>query len=165
MRISKESIFTGLNNLKVLSVTEVQFDEYFGFTDHEVREMLEYYGLSEHDQEMQDWYDGYEFGNMEVYCPWNVINYCDTLLSDPEAKPGNHWMNTSSNEAVKRFIQKSDNGAARREIEKWIAGETIAKLCKKETERKCLPRSTAWNFKLQRKLERVFQPGIRRWVQ
>lgn len=127
MRISKESIFTGLNNLKVLSVTEVQFDEYFGFTDHEVREILEYYGLSRHYQEMKDWYDGYEFGNKEVYCPWDVMNYCDTLLSDPEAKPGNYWINTSSNEAVKRFIQKSDNGAARREIEKLIAGEAIVK--------------------------------------
>lgn len=127
MRISKESIFTGLNNLKVLSVAEVQFDEYFGFTDAEVREMLEYYGLSEHYAEVKEWYDGYQFGNAEVYCPWDVINYCDALRSDRDAKPKNYWMNTSSNEAVKRFIQESDKGAVRREIEKLVAGEIITK--------------------------------------
>lgn len=127
MRISKESIFTGLNNLKVLSVAEVQFDEYFGFTDAEVREMLEYYGLSEHYAEVKEWYDGYQFGNAKVYCPWDVINYCDALRSDRDAKPKNYWMNTSSNEAVKRFIQESDKGAVRREIEKLVAGEIITK--------------------------------------
>lgn len=127
MRISKESIFTGLNNLKVLSITEVQFDEYFGFTDHEVREMLDYYNLSQYYEQVKEWYDGYEFGNREVYCPWDVINYCDALLTEPDAKPGNYWLNTSSNEAVKHFIEKSGNVGARREIEKLIAGETIVK--------------------------------------
>lgn len=127
MRISKESIFTGLNNLKVLSVAEVQFDEYFGFTDREVKEMLEYYGLSDHYDEMKEWYDGYQFGNARVYCPWDVINYCDALRADPEAQPKNYWLNTSSNEAVKRFIQGADKGATRREIEKLVAGETITK--------------------------------------
>lgn len=127
MRISKESIFTGLNNLKVLSVAEIQFDEYFGFTDAEVREMLEYYGLSAHYAEVKEWYDGYQFGNAEVYCPWDVINYCDALRSDRDAKPKNYWTNTSSNEAVKRFIQESDKGAVRREIEKLVAGEIITK--------------------------------------
>lgn len=127
MRISKESIFTGLNNLKVLSVAEVQFDEYFGFTDREVREMLEYYGLSDHYGEVKEWYDGYQFGNVEVYCPWDVINYCDALRADPDAQPKNYWSNTSSNEAVKRFIQHSDKGVARREIEKLVAGEVITK--------------------------------------
>lgn len=127
MRISKESIFTGLNNLKVLSVTEVQFDEYFGFTDREVRTMLEYYGLLDHYDEVREWYDGYRFGNAEVYCPWDVINYCDALRSDRDAQPRNYWSNTSSNEAVRRFIQESDNGAARREIEKLVAGEVITK--------------------------------------
>lgn len=127
MRISKESILTGLNNLKVLSITEVQFDEYFGFTDHEVREMLEYYDLSQYYEQVKEWYDGYEFGNREVYCPWDVINYCDTLLAEPDTKPGNYWLNTSSNEAVKHFIEKSGNVGARREIEKLIAGETIVK--------------------------------------
>ena len=127
MRISKESIFTGLNNLKVLSVAEVQFDEYFGFTDREVREMLECYGLSDHYGEVKEWYDGYQFGNVEVYCPWDVINYCDALRADPDAQPKNYWSNTSSNEAVKRFIQHSDKGVAKREIEKLVAGEVITK--------------------------------------
>ena len=127
MGISRESIFTGLNNLKVLSVTEVQFDECFGFTDCEVMEIMEYYGLSRHYQEMKDWYDGYEFGNMKVYCPWDVLNYCNALLADPDAKPGNYWINMSSNEVVNRFMQQSDTKAARREIEKLIAGGTITK--------------------------------------
>ena len=127
MRISKESIFTGLNNLKVLSVSEVQFDEYFGFTDSEVREMLDYYNISDHYDEIKNWYDGYHFGNVEVYCPWDVINYCDELRTDSQAKPRNYWSNTSSNEAVKRFIQQADKGTVRREIEKLVAGETITK--------------------------------------
>ena len=127
MRISKESIFTGLNNLKVLSIAEVQFDEYFGFTDSEVQEILRYYGLSSHYDEMKEWYDGYEFGNIEVYCPWDVINYCDTLLADPEAEPKNYWLNTSSNESVKHFLQSSGSRAAKREVEKLVAGEVIMK--------------------------------------
>ena len=127
MRISKESIFTGLNNVKVLSIAEVQFDEYFGFTDSEVKEILRYYGLSSHYDEMKEWYDGYEFGNIEVYCPWDVINYCDTLLADPEAEPRNYWLNTSSNESVKHFLQSSGSRAAKREVEKLVAGEVIMK--------------------------------------
>lgn len=127
MRISKESIFTGLNNLKVLSVADVQFDEYFGFTDQEVKEMLEYYELSDKYDEVKEWYDGYQFGNVGVYCPWDVINYCDTLRADPDAKPRNYWSNTSSNEAVRRFIRESDKAATRREIEKLVAGEVITK--------------------------------------
>ena len=105
---SKESIFTGLNNLKVLSIADVQFGEYFGFTDEEVREMLEYYELSDHYEDIREWYDGYQFGKAEVYCPWDVINYVDTLRADPLAEPKNYWSNTSSNEAVKRFIRESD---------------------------------------------------------
>lgn len=132
MRISKESIFTGLNNLKVLSVAEVQFDEAFGFTDREVREMLEYYGLAAHYEKIREWYDGYQFGNAEVYCPWDVINYCDALLADPEAEPKNYWLNTSSNEAVRRFIRESDKAAVRREIEALVAGETIRKEIRQE---------------------------------
>ena len=127
MRISKESIFTGLNNLKVLSVADVQFDEYFGFTDTEVREMLEYYELSDHYEDIREWYDGYQFGNTEVYCPWDVINYVDTLRFDPLAEPRNYWSNTSSNEAVKRFIRESDKVTVKREIEKLVAGEVIEK--------------------------------------
>ena len=127
MRISKESIFTGLNNLKVLSVAEVQFDEFFGFTDKEVKQMLGYYHLLDHYEEAKDWYDGYQFGNANVYCPWDVINYCDALQADPDTYPQNYWSNTSSNEAVRRLIQKSDKASARREIEQLIAGEAIRK--------------------------------------
>ena len=127
MRISKESIFTGLNNIKVLSVADVQFDEYFGFTDQEVKDMLDYYGFSNRYDEVKEWYDGYQFGNVGVYCPWDVINYCDTLKADPDAQPRNYWLNTSSNEAVRRFIRESDHAATRREIEKLVAGEAITK--------------------------------------
>ena len=127
MRISKESIFTGLNNIKVLSVADVQFDEYFGFTDQEVKDMLDYYGFSNRYDEVKDWYDGYQFGNVGVYCPWDVINYCDTLKADPDAQPRNYWLNTSSNEAVRRFIRESDHAATRREIENLVAGEAITK--------------------------------------
>lgn len=127
MRISKESIFTGLNNIKVLSVADVQFDEYFGFTDQEVKDMLDYYGFSDRYDEVKEWYDGYQFGNVGVYCPWDVINYCDTLKVDPDAQPRNYWLNTSSNEAVRRFIRESDHAATRREIENLVAGEAITK--------------------------------------
>lgn len=127
MRISKESIFTGLNNLKVLSVADVQFDEYFGFTDQEVKDMLDYYGFPDRYDEVKEWYDGYQFGNVGVYCPWDVINYCDTLKADPDAQPRNYWLNTSSNEAVRRFIRESDKAVTRREIEKLVAGEVITK--------------------------------------
>ena len=126
-RISKESIFTGLNNIKVLSVADVQFDEYFGFTDQEVKDMLDYYGFSDRYDEVKEWYDGYQFGNVGVYCPWDVINYCDTLKADPDAQPRNYWLNTSSNEAVRRFIRESDHAATRREIENLVAGEAITK--------------------------------------
>lgn len=132
MRISKESIFTGLNNLKVLSITDVRFDRYFGFTDTEVRELLDYYELSDKYEMVKEWYDGYRFGNEEVYCPWDVINYCDLLRADSGAQPENFWSNTSGNDAVKRFIQKADSGKAKREIENLIAGETITKEIRQE---------------------------------
>lgn len=127
MRISKESIFTGLNNLKVLSIADVRFDEYFGFTDREVRELLEYYDLSDNYGVVKEWYDGYRFGNVGVYCPWDVINYCDDLRADCDAQPQNYWSNTSSNDAVKQFVQKADKGTTKREIEKLVAGEIITK--------------------------------------
>ena len=127
LRISKESIFTGLNNLKVRSVTDVRFDEYFGFTDTEVKTLLEYYGYPDSYDVAKKWYDGYHFGNVDVYCPWDVLNYCDSLLDDKEAQPENYWINTSSNDAVKRFIQESANYAAKREIESLVAGEVITK--------------------------------------
>lgn len=127
MRISKESIFTGLNNLRVLSVADVKFDEYFGFTDTEVRDLLEYYDLSDSYEKIREWYDGYRFGNVEVYCPWDVINYCDVLCADPMAYPQNYWMNTSSNDVVKKFIEHADKGTTKREIERLVAGESIRK--------------------------------------
>lgn len=127
MRISKESIFTGLNNLRVLSASDVRFDEYFGFTDTEVKELLKYYELSDHYEKIREWYDGYRFGNVEVYCPWDVMNYCDALRSDETAQPQNYWMNTSGNDVVKEFIRHADKGATRREIERLVAGESIRK--------------------------------------
>ena len=127
LRISKESIFTGLNNLKVRSVTDVRFDEYFGFTDMEVKTLLQYYGYPDSYDVAKKWYDGYHFGNVDVYCPWDVLNYCDSLLDDKEAQPENYWINTSSNDAVKRFIQESANHTTKREIESLIAGEVITK--------------------------------------
>ena len=127
MRVSKESIFTGLNNLRVLSIADVRFDEYFGFTDKEVREMLAYYDKSLYYETVREWYDGYRFGAVDVYCPWDVINYCDLLRSNPKAQPQNYWCNTSSNDAVRRFIEMADVGATKMEIEKLVAGEEITK--------------------------------------
>ena len=127
MRISKESIFTGLNNFTVLSCSDVEFDEYFGFTDEEVMKLLEDYGLSDHYLTVKEWYDGYRFGNVEVYCPWDVLCYCRKLLSDPDLKPQNFWINTSSNDVVKKFIQRAGNQTTKREIERLVAGEEIVK--------------------------------------
>ncbi len=127
LRISKESIFTGLNNLKVLTIADERFDEYFGFTDKEVRGLLEYYDAADHYNEVKRWYDGYQFGNAEVYCPWDVLNHCDRIRSESNVQPENYWINTSSNDAVKRFIQESANAATKREIERLVAGETIIK--------------------------------------
>lgn len=127
MRVSKESIFTGLNNFTVFSCPDVEFDEYFGFTDEEVRKLLEDFHLSDHYGAMKEWYDGYRFGDTEVYCPWDVLCYCRKLLSDPELRPQNYWMNTSSNDIVKKFIQRSENQTTKREIERLVAGEEIVK--------------------------------------
>ncbi|MDD2957942.1 MAG: AAA family ATPase [Lachnospiraceae bacterium] len=127
LRISKESIFTGLNNLKVYSIADVRFDEYFGFTNAEVRDMLEYYGLSEHFGTVKEWYDGYLFGKIEVYCPWDVINFVDLLRADPEAWPQAYWVNSSGNSILHKFFQKSGGLTAKREIEQLIAGETVTK--------------------------------------
>lgn len=118
---------TGLNNPKVFSVTTVRFDEYFGFTDPEVREMLGYYGLDERYEAIKDWYDGYRFGNVDVYCPWDVINYCDELTDDPSAEPKDYWSNTSGNDVVRHFMEKVDQGLAKSEVEALVAGETVVK--------------------------------------
>lgn len=127
LRVSKESIFTGLNNLRVLSVTSVLFDEHFGFTDDEVKELLNAYGLSESYQVVKDWYDGYHFGNVDIYCPWDVICYCDELRADELAQPKNYWINTSGNDAVRHFIQMADGESVKREIERLIEGEAVRK--------------------------------------
>ena len=132
MRISKESIFTGLNNLKVRSITDVRFDEYFGFTDEEVRNLLAYYGYPESYDVAKTWYDGYRFGSVDVYCPWDVLNYCDSLLDDREAQPEDYWINTSGNDVVKRFIEESASAATKREIERLVAGEVITKEIRQE---------------------------------
>ncbi len=127
LRISKESIFTGLNNLKVLTIADKRFDEYFGFSDEEVKELLRYYDRLDHYEAVKGWYDGYQFGNTHVYCPWDVLNYCDRIRSEPDVQPENYWMNTSNNDVVKRLIQESANAATKREIESLVAGETIVK--------------------------------------
>ncbi len=124
LRISKESIFTGLNNLKVHTVTDTRYDKYFGFTEEEVGEMLDFYGLADHAEAVRDWYDGYQFGNARVYCPWDVLNYCDLLLADPDAWPEDYWVNTSGNALVRRFVDRADKDT-RDEIERLINGETI----------------------------------------
>ena len=127
LRVSKESIFTGLNNLMVHSISDVQFDEYFGFTDAEVHAMLHAYGLDEHLDETREWYDGYRFGGQDVYCPWDVINYCYALRADAKARPKAYWINTSGNDMVRRLIEKASDGTTQMEIERLIAGETITK--------------------------------------
>ncbi|MEY8491559.1 AAA family ATPase [Lachnospiraceae bacterium 29-91] len=127
LRISKESIFTGLNNLKVLTIADERFDEYFGFTDREVKALLEYYDAADHYDAVKEWYDGYQFGNVDVYCPWDVLNHCDRIRNEPSIQPENYWINTSSNNAVKRFIQESADAATKREIEHLVAGEVITK--------------------------------------
>ena len=127
LRVSKESIFTGLNNLTVHSISDVQFDEYFGFTDAEVRAMLHAYGLDAHLEEAREWYDGYRFGGQDVYCPWDVINHCYALRADAKARPKAYWINTSGNDMVRRLIEKASDGTTQMEIERLIAGETITK--------------------------------------
>lgn len=132
LRVSKESIFTGLNNLKVLSITDVRFDEYFGFTDKEVQDLLKYYELTESYGIVKDWYDGYRFGNVHIYCPWDVICYCDELRFDPKALPKDYWSNTSSNEAVRHFIENAETNTTKREIERLVEGDIIKKEIRRE---------------------------------
>jgi hypothetical protein len=131
LRVSKESIFTGLNNFNVCSITDVPFSEYFGFTDDEVKALLEYYGFPDKIDVVKEWYDGYQFGNHSIYCPWDVINYCYSLLADNEAVPEDYWSNTSSNSIVRRFIDKS-NKNTKDEIETLIGGGSIDKEIRKE---------------------------------
>lgn len=126
LRISKECIFTGLNNFEVLSILNTQYDEAFGFTDGEVKQILEDYDLSDHYPDVKEWYDGYHFGNTDIYCPWDVIRYCKNLCADPAALPEDFWSNSSGNAMVRRFIDKADI-RTKNEIERLIAGEDIEK--------------------------------------
>ena len=127
LRIAKESIFTGLNNFTVYSITDDEFDETFGFTSEEVQEMLSYYGLSSHFEEVKEWYDGYRFGNADVYCPWDVVNYCKDHRESQNAAPKNYWMNTSGNDVINHFIDSiSDNGMLTKDVlERLVNGEVI----------------------------------------
>ena len=127
LRISKESIFTGLNNFKVMSITDSRFDEQFGFTDGEVRKLLSDYGMDSHFDEIKAWYDGYHFGRADVYCPWDVINHVDHLRDDSEAKSQTYWINSSGNSLVRRLINRADS-STKDEIERLIAGEAIEKV-------------------------------------
>ena len=126
LRISKESIFTGINNLKVDTITDTRYDEYFGFTEADVKRLLADYGMEYALEDMRAWYDGYHFGNADVYCPWDVVNHCDKLLDNPKARPKPYWNNTSSNALVKQFIDMAD-ATTRGEIEQLVAGKTIRK--------------------------------------
>ena len=131
LRISKESIFTGLNNPKVHTISDVRYDEYFGFTNADVDELLEFYGVSAYKDTIRDWYDGYRFGDTDVYCPWDVINYCDELLADPSAEPENYWANTSGNDLIRRLLKKA-NQSTRNDVEQLINGGTIIKPIRQE---------------------------------
>ena len=131
LRVSKESIFTGLNNFKVLSITDSRFDEHFGFTDAEAKTLLDDYNLTAHYGETKEWYDGYRFGSVDVYCPWDVINHVDRLCGEPNAEPQAYWINTSGNDLVRRFVDKADK-TTQGEIERLIAGEAIEKAVRLE---------------------------------
>ena len=131
LRISKESVFTGLNNLKVHTISDVRYDEYFGFTDADVDELLDFYGLSVYKDTIRDWYDGYRFGDTDVYCPWDVINYCDELLAAPKTPPKNYWANTSGNDLIRRML-KNANLTTKNEVEELLNGGQVTKRIKQE---------------------------------
>ena len=131
LRISKESVFTGLNNLKVHTISDARYDEYFGFTNADVDELLDFYGLSSYKDVIRDWYDGYRFGNAEVYCPWDVINYCDELLAAPNIPPKNYWANTSGNDLILRLLEKADQ-TTKDEVEELLNGGKLTKKVRQE---------------------------------
>ena len=131
LRVSKESIFTGLNNLKVHTISDVRYDEYFGFTNADVDEILKFYGLSSYKDVVRDWYDGYRFGDTDVYCPWDVINYCDELLAAPGTPPKNYWANTSGNDLIRRLLKKA-NLTTKNEVEELLNGGQVTKRIKQE---------------------------------
>ncbi len=127
LRVAKESIFTGVNNFNTFTITDVDFDEYFGFTDAEVKEMLEEYQLGSSYEDVREWYDGYRFGNVDVYCPWDVIYYVNKRRTDPALQPQNYWLNTSGNEVVRHFIEALGDGVTKTEMERLIGGEIVQK--------------------------------------
>ena len=129
LRVSRESIFTGLNNFKILSITDTRFDEQFGFNDEEVKELLAYYHVENRFDETKKWYDGYRFGNADVYCPWDVINYCDAHRRNPMLPPENYWTNTSGNDVLKHFIESAGaaKGLAKTDLERLVNGEIVEK--------------------------------------
>lgn len=126
LRIAKESIFTGLNNFLVFSVTDIPYGKYFGFSDEEVKTMLEFYGIENKFQLIKDWYDGYHMGNAELYCPWDVISYCSMLILEPDIQPKAFWINTSGNTIIKRFLNTAKT-KTKRELEQLINGEMVRK--------------------------------------
>ena len=131
LRISKESIFTGLNNLNVMTISEPYFCDSFGFTEDEVAELLNYYGLEDFHDTIRDWYEGYRFGNATIYCPWDVIKYAQILLKDKSAEPENYWANTSGNDLVRRLLDRADQ-TTRDEVERLINGEIVTKTIRQE---------------------------------
>lgn len=141
LKIARESIFTGLNNLKCRSIIDSSFDEHFGFTDAEVKEMLAFYGLEDRFDSVKEWYDGYLFGNTDVYCPWDVINYVDLLRSEPKALPRAYWVNTSGNDIIRNFIRQAEP-QTKREIECLIDGGTVNKKINQELTYRDLYRNT-----------------------
>ena len=131
LRISKESIFTGLNNFNVYTVKDVQYKEYFGFTDNEVKALLKYYGFTDKYNRIKEWYNGYRFGDLDIYCPWDVVSYCHALKMNPLTEPQNYWVNTSSNSIIRKFIERAD-GTTKEEIEQLIHGKSIKKKIRQE---------------------------------
>ena len=144
LRVAKESIFTGLNNFKVYPITSAAFDEYFGFTDAEVRALLHAYDLDETYETVKAWYDGYRFGKADVYCPWDVINYCRDHISDSELPPQNYWINTSGNETMYHFIDEmgEKQKLTKTELEALVNGESVQKEINEELTYKELYAST-----------------------
>ena len=126
LRVSKESIFTGLNNFEINSIVDIEHEEGFGFTDAEVMQMLKYYHCTNRYSDIKEWYDGYHFGNADIYCPWDVINFVKKLLTDSNAKPSAFWINSSGNDLVKLFVDKADQ-STKDEIERLVAGESVTK--------------------------------------
>ena len=131
IRISKESIFTGVNNFKVFSINDTRFSDYFGFTNDEVREMLSYYGIIDKYETTKAWYDGYLFGKTEIYCPWDVLNHCDTVVNTDDIEPQAYWINSSGNDIIRKFIEMA-NSTTKSELELLIAGNTVVKTIKQE---------------------------------